>query len=57
VQLFVEVDDVAAQLNRAVALGAKVLVPRTALPDGDDVALLVDPARFSFGMVQRPSPK
>lgn len=53
VQLFVEVDDVAAHLERAVALGAKLLVPRTALPDGDVMALLVDPAGLSFGLVQR----
>ena len=53
VQLFVEVADVAAQLNRAVGLGAKVLVPRTVLPDGDVMALLVDPAGLSFGIVQQ----
>lgn len=53
VQLFIEVDDVAGQLDRAVALGAKVLVPRTVLPDGDVMALLVDPAGLPFGIVQQ----
>ncbi|MGC4086375.1 MAG: VOC family protein [Polyangiaceae bacterium] len=53
VQLFVEVDDVAAQLERALALGATVLVPRSELPDGDVMALFVDPAGLSCGLVQR----
>lgn len=53
VQLFVEVEDVAAHLARAVELGARVLVPRTALPDGDVMALFVDPAGISCGLVQR----
>jgi hypothetical protein len=52
VQLFVEVADVQAQLDRAVALGAKVLVPRTELPDGDVMALFVDVAGLSWGLVQ-----
>jgi predicted enzyme related to lactoylglutathione lyase len=53
VQLFVEVEDVAAHLEQAVAMGAKVLVPRTALPDGDVMALFVDPSGLSCGLVQR----
>lgn len=53
VQLFVEVDDVQAHLGRAIALGAKVLVPRTELPDGDVMALFVDVAGLSCGLVQR----
>lgn len=53
VQLFVEVDDVQAHLERAVSLGAKVLVPRTELPDGDVMALFVDVAGLSCGLVQR----
>jgi predicted enzyme related to lactoylglutathione lyase len=53
VQLFVEVDDVEAHLQRAVSLGARVLVPRTALPDGDVMALFIDVAGLSCGLVQR----
>lgn len=52
VQLFVEVEDVQAHLDRATALGAKVLVPRTELPDGDVMALFVDVAELSCGLVQ-----
>jgi predicted enzyme related to lactoylglutathione lyase len=57
VQLFVEVDDVQAHLDRAVSLGAKVLVPRTALPDGDVMALFIDVAGLSCGLVQRRLPR
>lgn len=52
VQLFVEVDDVQLHLDRAASLGAKVLVPRTELPDGDVMALFVDVAGLSCGLVQ-----
>jgi predicted enzyme related to lactoylglutathione lyase len=51
VQLFIKVDDVDAHLADAVKLGAKVLVPATALPDGDRMAILIDPTGISFGLV------
>jgi hypothetical protein len=50
VQLFLEVPDVAAALDRAVALGARVAVPRQTLPDGDEMAVLVDPEGLPFGI-------
>lgn len=43
VQLFVAVDDVDAAIERAVRLGATVLVPRSALPEGEVMAVLKDP--------------
>jgi predicted enzyme related to lactoylglutathione lyase len=52
-QLFIEVPDVAAHIARAEELGAKVMVPRTVLPDGDTMAILLDPAGLSFGLLQR----
>ena len=52
-QLFVEVPDVEAHLARAEKLGAKVMVPRTVLPDGDTMAILLDPAGLSFALLQR----
>lgn len=51
-QLFVEVDDCAAYVARATTLGATVLVAPQALPDGDVMAILKDPAGLSFGVMQ-----
>lgn len=53
VQLFVEVDDVETSLQQAVALGAKVIVPASALPEGDVMAVALDPLGAPFGLVQR----
>ena len=53
VQLFVEVDDVDATITKASANGAQVIVPKSVLPDGDTMAILLDPAGLSFGVMQR----
>jgi predicted enzyme related to lactoylglutathione lyase/plasmid maintenance system antidote protein VapI len=50
VQLFVEVADVAVAVARAVELGARVIVPPQALPDGDAMAVLLDPHGMSFAV-------
>ena len=50
VQLFVAVPDVAACVEQATTLGAKVVVPRTVLPDGDTMAVIVDPTGLSIGI-------
>lgn len=50
VQLFVEVEDIDACVANAVKLGARVLVPKQELPDGDALALIVDPGGLSFGV-------
>jgi uncharacterized protein len=50
VQLFVEVEDIDECIEKAVTLGAKILVPRSVLPDGDSMAILVDPTGLSFGL-------
>ena len=50
VQLFVEVDDIDAYLRKAEAMGARVLVPRQNLPDGDALAFIIDPAGLSLGL-------
>lgn len=52
VQLFVEVEDMAASVQQASKLGAKVLIPPQKLPDGDEMAILHDPEGLSFGMVK-----
>ena len=50
VQLFVEVDDVDAYIEKAKKLGATVIVPKSELPDGDALAIVLDPAGLSFGL-------
>jgi predicted enzyme related to lactoylglutathione lyase len=51
VQLFAEVEDVAATVKRATAKGARVVVPPQKLPDGDEMAVLLDPDGMSFGIM------
>src|SRR5437868_2894963 len=53
VQLFVSVDDVMAALEQAVSLGARVIIPATVLPEGDEIAVLHDPQGMSFGVCRR----
>jgi uncharacterized protein len=50
VQLYVEVADIDACILRATELGAKVIVPKTVLPDGDAMAVLLDPGGMSVGV-------
>ena len=50
VQLFVEVDDVDTFIEKATSLGATVIVPKSELPDGDALAIVLDPAGLSFGL-------
>lgn len=52
VQLFIEVADVKAHVEKALAQGARVLVPPQSLPDGDVMAVLMDPEGMSFGLMQ-----
>jgi len=49
-QLFVQVDDVEAYVQQALALGATVIVPPSALPDGDTMAVVLDPLGMPFGI-------
>jgi uncharacterized protein len=50
VQLFTAVPDVAACVAEATRLGATVLVPPSALPDGDVMAVLRDPSGLPFAV-------
>ena len=43
VQLFVKGDDIDACLQQATTLGGTVIVPKTTLPDGDEMAVFLDP--------------
>lgn len=55
VQLFVQVDDLPRRMAKAQELGAKVLIPPQALPDGDELTILLDPEGIAFGMMRRGS--
>jgi predicted enzyme related to lactoylglutathione lyase len=50
VQLFVAVEDVRASMRRAEELGAKPIIPVTALPDGGELGVMRDPQGMSFGI-------
>jgi predicted enzyme related to lactoylglutathione lyase len=52
-QLFIAVSNVEEHVKRATSLGAKVLVPPSALPDGDVMAVLLDPLGLSFAICLR----
>jgi predicted enzyme related to lactoylglutathione lyase len=53
VQLFIQVDDLPRRLARAEERGAKVLIAPQTLPDGDELAILLDPDGVAFGMMRR----
>ena len=50
VQLFMKVDDVPQSVKRAQELGAKLLIPPTVLPGGDEMAVLHDPQGMPFAI-------
>jgi predicted enzyme related to lactoylglutathione lyase len=52
VQLFVEVEDVKATVEQATQLGANVVIPPQTLPDGDEMALILDPEGIPFGLTK-----
>ena len=53
VQLFVAVGDVQASVQQAEGLGAKLLIPPTLLPEGDEMAVMHDSAGMSFAIWRR----
>lgn len=57
VLVYVESDDVAADLDRAEALGGEVLAPRTAIPGVGWFGLFADPAGNTIGLIQFASPQ
>jgi len=53
VQLFVSVDSVAEYHARAEKMGATTIVAPQKLPDGDELAIMLDPSGVPFGLVKR----
>jgi uncharacterized protein len=52
-QFFVAVDDVKAYVEKAQQMGAKLLIPPTTLPEGDEMAVMHDPQGMSFAIWRR----
>lgn len=50
VQLYIEVDDVQGTVERAAGSGASVIVPPQKLPDGDEMAIVLDPEGIPFAV-------
>jgi uncharacterized protein len=50
VQLFIAVDDLKTAAQKAETLGAKLIIPPTTLPEGDELAVMIDPQGMSFGL-------
>jgi predicted enzyme related to lactoylglutathione lyase len=53
VQLFIAVDDVAKHYGQAQSLGAKSIVAPQVLPDGDELAIMLDPFGMAFGIIRK----
>jgi len=51
-QLFVEVPDVAAAAAEAQRLGGRVIMPPQKLPDGDEMAIILDTEGLPVGLVR-----
>jgi predicted enzyme related to lactoylglutathione lyase len=51
VQLFVAVPDVDIALSTAESHGARIIIPRQVLPDGDEMAVITDPEGITWGLM------
>ena len=52
VQLFVAVEDVVVFAEKAQKLGARVIIPPQKLPDGDEMAILLDMDGIPFALMK-----
>lgn len=52
VTLYVEVDDVPEYVEKAIALGASIIMPHQKLPDGDEMAVILDPEGIPVGILR-----
>ena len=50
-QIYVSVDDIDHALARIRELGGTILMEKQVLPDGDAMALALDPTGRSFGLM------
>jgi predicted enzyme related to lactoylglutathione lyase len=52
VQLFIGVDSVPEYHRRAGQMGAETIEPPQKLPDGDELAIMLDPSGVPFGLLR-----
>ena len=52
VQIFVQVPDVGAHVAKAKGLGAQVVIPPSKLPDGDEMAVILDTDGMPVGLMK-----
>ena len=50
VQLFIEVDDVTSYVEKVKEAGGNVVMPPQKLPDGDEMAIVIDPEGLPLGL-------
>lgn len=50
VQLFVEVEDVTATLEKAREMGGNMVIPPSKLPGGEEMAVMLDPEGIAVGL-------
>ena len=51
VQLFVDVEDMNATVDKVTKAGGSILIPPQTLPQGDEMAILRDPLGVTFGVM------
>jgi predicted enzyme related to lactoylglutathione lyase len=57
VSLYVEVEDVAKFVGKAQSIGGKVIIPPQKLPDGDEMAVILDPEGIPVGLFKSGKPR
>jgi predicted enzyme related to lactoylglutathione lyase len=57
VNLYVEVEDVAGFADKAQSMGGKVILPPQKLPDGDEMAVILDPEGIPVGLFKPGKPR
>jgi predicted enzyme related to lactoylglutathione lyase len=50
VSLYIEVDDVGVYASKAIKLGGRIVVPPQKLPDGDEMAVILDVEGIPVGL-------
>jgi predicted enzyme related to lactoylglutathione lyase len=50
VTLYVEVDDIGVCVSKAIKLGGKIVMPPQKLPDGDEMAIIIDVEGIPVGL-------
>jgi predicted enzyme related to lactoylglutathione lyase len=52
VQLFIQVDDVRQAAEKASQIGGTVIIQPQTLPDGDEMAIILDSEGIPFGLMK-----